>query len=120
MSSFMRPERGPLTEEERKPLEWLLANCSPDAKPSRSQIVDAVGKCTCGCYTLDLALADREQRKTMPSIILADFAGKTAEGIEVGAIVCARGRKISEPEIYGIASVNGPFNLPRIESLEQF
>jgi hypothetical protein len=122
MSRFIRPERRPLTEEERKLLEWLLANGSPDAKPYIAQIanVNVVGKCTCGCPTIDLALGDREQRKTAPSIILADFVGKTTEGIEVGVIVHAREGEISELEVYAIPDWKGPFNLPSIESLKQF
>jgi hypothetical protein len=122
MSRFIRPERRPLTEEEQKLLEWLLVNGSPEAKPYISQIanVNVVGKCTCGCPTIDLALGNREQRKTAPSIILADFTGKTPEGIEVGVIVHAREGEISELELYAIPDWKGPFNLPSIESLKQF
>ena len=122
MSSFIRPERRPLTEEERKLLEWLLANGSPEAKPYLSQIanVNVVGKCTCGCPTVDLALGGHEQRKTAPSIILADFVGKAPEGIEVGVIVHAREGEISELEVYAIPDWKGPFSLPTVESLKQF
>jgi hypothetical protein len=122
MSGFIRSERRPLTEEERKLLEWLLANGSPDAKPYLSQIanVNVVGKCTCGCPTIDLALGDCEQRKTAPSIILADFVGKTPEGVEVGVIVHAREGEISELEVYAIPDWQGPFKLPSVESLKQF
>ena len=122
MSSFIRPERRPLTEEERKLLEWLLTNGSPEAKPYLSQIanVNVVGKCTCGCPTIDLALGDRAQRKTAPSTILADFVGKSPEGVEVGVIVHAREREISELEVYAIPDWKGPFNLPSVESLKQF
>ena len=100
----------------------MLANGSPEAKPYISQIanVNVVGKCTCGCPTIDLALGNREQRKTAPSIILADFTGKTPEGIEVGVIVHAREGEISELELYAIPDWKGPFNLPSIESLKQF
>ena len=122
MSSFIRPERRPLTEEERKLLEWLLANGSPEANPYLSQIanVNVVGKCTCGCPTIDLALGDHEQRKTAPSIILADFVGKAPEGIEIGVIVHAREGEISELEVYAIPDWKGPFSLPTVESLKQF
>jgi hypothetical protein len=119
MPTFIRRERRPLTEEERILLEWLLANGSAEAKPYLSQIanVNVVGKCTCGCPTIDLALGDHEQRKTAPSIILADFVGKAPEGIEVGVILHAREGEISELEVYAIPDWTGPFNLPNIESL---
>jgi len=116
MSSFIRPERRPLTEEERKLLEWLLANGSPEAKPYLSQIanVNVVGKCTCGCPTVDLALGGHEQRKTAPSIILADFVVRTPEGIEVGVIVHAGEEEISELEFCARTDWKGPFNLPSV------
>ena len=122
MPSFIRRERRPLTEEERILLGWLLANGSPEAKPYLSQIanVNVVGKCTCGCPTIDLALGDHGQRKTAPSIILADFVGKAPEGIEVGVILHAREGEISELEVYAIPDWKGPFNLPTVESLKQF
>jgi hypothetical protein len=122
MSSFIQPERRPLTAEELKLLEWLLANGTPDAKPYISRIADVnvVGKCTCGCPTIDLASADHKQRKTGPSTILADFVGKSPEGIEVGVIVHAREGEISELEVYAIPDWKGPFSLPSVESLKQF
>ena len=122
MSSFIRPERRPLTDEERNLLGWLLANGSPDAEAYLSQIgnVNVVGKCTCGCPTLDLALGESEQRKTAPSLILADFVGTTPEGVEVGVVVHAREGEISELEVYAISDWKGPFNLPSVESLKPF
>jgi hypothetical protein len=121
MSGFIRPERRSLTEKEGTLLEWLLANGRPDAKPYRSQVanVNVVGRCTCGCPSIDLAVGEREQRKTAPSIILADFEGRTPEGVEVGVILHAREGEISELKVYAIPVVDGPFNLPSIESLKR-
>jgi len=122
MTIFIRPERRPLTKEEKTLLESLISNGNSGAKQYASQIVNVsvVGACTCGCPTVDLAVGDREQRKAAPSHILADFLGKTPDGIEVGVILHAREGEISELEIYPILDVNRPFNLPTIESLKQF
>lgn len=122
MTSFIRPERRPLTQEERTLLEWLIANGSADAKGYLPQLADlsVVGRCPCGCPTIDLALGDRYQRKTAPSKILADLVGTTPEGIEVGVILHAREGEISELEVYAIADVKQSFRLPTIESLKQF
>jgi hypothetical protein len=122
ISNFIRPERRPLTGEERKLLEWLLANGTPEARPYLSQVADVnvVGKCTCGCPTIDLARGESAQRKTAPSTILADFVGKSPEGVEVGVIVHAREGEISELEVYAIPNWEGPFSLPFVESLKQF
>ncbi len=122
MTIFIRPERRPLTKEEKTLLEWLISNGNSGAKQYASQIVNVsvVGACTCGCPAVDLAVGDREQRKAAPSHILADSLGKTPDGIEVGVILHAREGEISELEIYAILDVNRPFNLPTIESLKQF
>ena len=69
---------------------------------------------TCGCRTFDLALGGREQRKTAPSVILADFVGRTPEGIEVGVIVHAREEEISELEFCARPDWKGTFNLPSV------
>jgi predicted dithiol-disulfide oxidoreductase (DUF899 family) len=66
-----------------------------------------------------MATVDSEQQKTAPSHILADFVGKTPEGIEVGVILHAREGAISELEVYAMPDVTGPFSLPSIESLKQ-
>jgi hypothetical protein len=122
MTSFSKRERRPLTQEERTLLEWLIANGSEDDKTYSPQLADlgVVGTCTCGCPTIDLALRGRDQRKTAPSKILADFVGTTPEGIEVGVILHVREGEISELEVYPIANATGPFRLPTIESLKQF
>lgn len=120
-SEFYRPERRPLTNEERRLLECLIANGRPDAKQYASQIpgISVVGHCTCGCPTIDLAFGDNDQRKTAPSDLLADFEGRTPEGIQVGVILHARERAISELEVYAIDDVKGSFKLPTIESLKK-
>jgi len=122
MPNFIQPERRPLSEAELKLLEWLLNNGTSEAKPYISQIlsINVVGRCTCGCPSIDLALGDHKQRKTGASTILADFVGKSPEGGEVGVIVHARGGEISELEVYVIDDWNGLFGLPSIESLKQF
>jgi hypothetical protein len=121
MSKFIRPVRRPLNEEERILLEWLMANGNSDAQKYASQIADVsvVGTCTCGCPTIDLAIGECKQRRTAASHILADFVGKTPDGIEVGVILHAREGEISELEVYAIPDVSGPFSLPSIESLKQ-
>jgi hypothetical protein len=67
-----------------------------------------------------LAVGDGKHQKTEPSEILADFEGKTSDGIEVGVILHARVEQISELEVYAIPDVKEPFNLPIIESLKRF
>lgn len=120
MSQFSRTERRLLTKEERTLLEWLIANGTPEAQEYASQLADVVvvGGCTCGCPTIDLAVGESQARKTGPSRLLADFEGKTPEGVEVGVILHAREGQLSELEVYAIPNVEGSFSLPSIESLK--
>lgn len=120
MPPFTQVERRPLTKEERALLEWLIANGEPDAQQYASQLSElkVVGRCTCGCPSLDLAAGVREERTTGPSHVLADFDGITVEGVQVGVILHAREGQVSELEIYAIDDFKGSFNLPIIQSLK--
>jgi hypothetical protein len=115
-----RPEHRPLTDAERKLLEWLIAHGSQEAEkyaPQASQ-VRVVATCTCGCPTIDLATGDRDHRTVGGSLVIADFEGVTLEGIEVGVILHVRQDQLSELEVYAMPDVEGRFGLPTIESLK--
>lgn len=112
-----------LNPEERTLIEWLIANGAPQARAYTQQLtaLRVVGRCSCGCPTVDLALGDSQQNKTGPSQILADFIGATPEGIEVGVILHVRQDQISELEVYSLGTTDTTgrtFGLPRIESLK--
>jgi len=116
-----RPEDRPLTDEERTLLEWLIARGTHEAEEYASQVpqVRVVARCTCGCPTIDLAIGDRQHRTIGASQVLAEFEGITPEGIEVGVILHARQGQLSELEVYAMPDVDGPFRLPRLDSLKQ-
>jgi hypothetical protein len=120
MAPFTQVEHRPLTSEETNLLEWLIANGKPETQQYSSQLsqIRVVARCTCGCPTLDLALAGRSERSTGPSEILADFDGTTDEGVPVGVILHAREGEISELEVYAISDFAGKFGLPKIQSLK--
>jgi hypothetical protein len=103
-------------------LEWLLANGRPEAREYERQApsLRVVGRCSCGCPTIDLAIGERDQHTVCPSEILADFSGVTAEGIEVGVILHAREGQISELEVYSMTGEDRELGLPTIESLRTF
>lgn len=121
MAPLTQVEHRPLTAEEAMLLEWLIANGKPEAKrfSSRLSQIRVVARCTCGCPTLDLALAGQTERTTGPSEILADFDGTTDEGVPVGVILHAREDEISELEVYAINDFRGKFGLPKIQSLKK-
>jgi len=118
---FNRPERRPLSVEERSLLDWLIVNGNPGAEQFASQIAQlhVVGSCSCGCPSIDLAVGDREERTVGPSHVLADFDGISPEGIKAGVILHAREGQISELEVYAIEDVETPFSLPILSSLKK-
>jgi hypothetical protein len=121
MEPFTQVEHRPLATEESTLLDWLIANGNPEAQRYASQLgeVHVVGRCTCGCPSLDLELAGRTDRTTGPSEILADFDGTTDESVPVGVILHAREGQISELEVYAIGDFTGRFSLPEIPSLKK-
>ena len=114
---YRAPENRALTTDERILLEWLISNGSPDAAKYAPQIprVSVVSRCTCGCPTIDLAVDGKHEDG--PSELVADFVGKSPEGIQVGVILHCRGGQISELEVYAMGEVNGVFGLPCPDAL---
>lgn len=114
---YRLPERRPLSSEERVLLEWLVANGTPSASRYAAQIPRAsvVSRCGCGCPTIDLAVDGRET--VGASELIADFEGRSPEGICVGVILHAREGQLSELEVYPIDEVKGPFALPSLSTL---
>src|SRR5918997_2970762 len=98
--NFTVPEYRALTSEERRLLEWLIANGTSDASAYASQLpqVKVVARCTCGCPTLDLALGEKRFRTVGISTVLADAFGHSPEGVPVNVILHAREGEISELE----------------------
>jgi hypothetical protein len=117
-AKFFVPGVRPLTADERRLLEHLLLkHGTPAAAAYRTQLpyVTVVSHCSCGCPTIDLAVAGRAAAPG-PSTILADLDGSSPEGALVGVLVHGREELISELEVYSLAGEGG-FSLPRIEDL---
>jgi hypothetical protein len=113
------PENRRLSAQERELLDWLMSNGTPEAANYVSQIDElrVIGRCKCGCPTVDFGLGDPPRGTTGGSQILADFYGITPEGIAVGVILHAREGQVSEMEIYSTAGYERPFGLPAISTL---
>jgi len=112
-------EERPLSDDERLLLTWLIEHGTPEAREFALQIERArvVGRCRCGCPTIDLGIDGVKTRTVGASQILADFRGWTPEGHSVGVILHAREGKLSELEVFSVADLEGEFSLPSIESL---
>jgi hypothetical protein len=110
-------EKRALTVEERQLVEWLIEHGIPEAKLYSPQLpgLHVVSRCSCGCPTVDFAVEGSEVSAVGPSHILADFMGKTPDGIDAGVILHGREGKISELEVYPLHQT--PALLPKIETL---
>lgn len=118
----MITENRALSAKERTLLDWLVNNGSPEAIHYLPQLseVRVVGRCKCGCPSIDLGIAGASAATSGPSQIIADFLGETPDGLRVGVILHAREGKLSELEVYGLSGDEGSFTLPLLESLKPF
>jgi hypothetical protein len=115
-------EDRPLTPEERTLLEWLIEHGKPEARDFTTQLqgIRVVGRCRCGCPTIDLGVEGAKEATTGASQILADFVGQTPEGWQVGVLLHVRSCKLSELEVYNLSEHEGAYSLPTIASLKPF
>ncbi len=117
--SFIIPEHRDLTREERRLLEWLIANGHTDATAFAAQIPQArvVARCKCGCPTLDLAVGGKTSRTIGASTILADAYGHSPEGVPVNVTLHAREGELSELEVISMDDTD-VFGMPTPEALQ--
>jgi hypothetical protein len=122
------PESRPLTDAEHALLRWLLtrgaAITGTDAGLAAAFLpqlgsVRVVGRCGCGCPTVDLALAAAELAVGGASATLADVEGRSPEGTEIGVILRAADGRLCELELYA-RDGRVPFSIPGAEELQSF
>jgi hypothetical protein len=115
------PDPRPLTDWERRLLGELLRHGTRAADPYARQLpqVTVVSRCSCGCPTLDLAVAGRSASLASPSTILAAAGGVSPEGVPFEITVHGREGIISELEVYALTG-DVPFTLPEIANIEFF
>ena len=106
------------TEDERRLVEWLIANSSTDSLKYANQIpqLRIVNRCPCGCPSVDFAIANRSRFGFSEVIARAD--GRTPEGTPVWATLHSRQGEIAELEVYPLACHAGVLGLPKLESLK--
>jgi hypothetical protein len=114
------PERRELSPAERRLLEWLLANGTPEASFYVAQLplLKVVSRCACGCPSIDLVAGGKGSRTIGASTIIADAMGRSPEGALVGVSVHVREGEISELEVYSPDGEAEVFTLPKPEMLK--
>lgn len=107
-----------LTATESDLLAWVVEHSADDPHPFLTQIPNlrVVGRCSCGCPTIELALSRRPHPREIVAQLVAEADGNSPEGIPVGVLVFAKDGVLSELEVYS-RSGEGPFSLPSPDAL---
>src|SRR3954471_9388442 len=113
----MSQQTRPLSQTEAELVRYLLTHFD-DAIPYFHQLADLkiVGTCGCGCPSIDF-LPDSPEGKSLP---IADFSGKTSDGVEVGGMLWIREGRLSSLEVYQYGSEPSTFGLPTVASIRPF
>ena len=116
-------EDRPLSSDERLLAEHLLKHAGvPDADTFIPQLdhLRVVGKCSCGCPTVDLAVPSELRVQRPPGErLIADAIGRV-NGKVVGAMIFQNDGLLSLLEVYRLEDFSDePFGLPALETIER-
>jgi hypothetical protein len=114
-------ENRPLSAQERKLAEWMLAQSAGGLEYSAQlQSAWVVARCPCGCASVDFAIAGQRPEISDPMRIVADFIFDTAEGHLCGVFLFAKGKLLAGLEVYSIDGNTDPVALPEPAILRPF
>ncbi len=111
----------PLSAHERVIAEWLLNNASNTARAFLPQLDHArvVGRCSCGCPTVDLKVAEGTPPAIPQDNPIGDAVGEV-DGNMVGVMMFQRGGYLTCLEVYDLSDIEHPYPLPDPASLRRF
>jgi hypothetical protein len=119
MSEDLRAKiRRDLNSAERDLLRWVLKRSAAEPERYLEQIprLRVVGRCGCGCPTVDLALEGQPHSRDAVARLIAEAEGQSPEGISVGVLVFAKDEVLSVLEVYSVAG-DALFSLPSPDAL---
>jgi hypothetical protein len=110
----------PLTPEELKLLNWLLANGLPEARSFASQVekLRATRWCDCGCPSISLHVEEGVPLGASSLSLISDVLGKTPAGKKIGVLLFQKGGRLSILEVYSLDVIEGDWGFPVYESLQ--
>jgi hypothetical protein len=113
------PERRALTAHERSLVRWLLEHGEPEAHAFLLQLADAIviGRCSCGCATIDFGVGERHAPTTDPMGILADYIWRDHQSHVFGVFVFEREGLLAGLEVYSVDGLADATQLPQPEQL---
>ena len=106
----------PLTVDEHDLIEALLGAVRSGVGRYIGQLesVEVIGRCRCGCPSIDLATTGLQQDGRAVPLVLAD--AESPEGVPVGVILWVRNGRLSGLEVHPWEA-SGFFRLPCPETL---
>ena len=110
------PEQRALTGEERDLIFWLLEHGERDSRSFLPQLAEAtvIGRCPCGCVSIDLAVGGRIPPDGAGMDILSDYVWREGD-LPFGIFVFAHGGILAGLDVY---SFTDPVTkLPEIKQL---
>ncbi len=113
------PSDRELTAEERDLLRWLLAHGRADAEHYLPQVerVKVVGRCSCGCPSIDLAVGGVGPDRAAGMVSLSDWLWPTPEGPLFGIVLFAIAGRLACLEAWSVDGLATPPHWPRPEQL---
>jgi hypothetical protein len=112
----------PLTAEEIALTIWLLQYGEAKAERFLEHVPRArvVGRCPCGCASIDFAIAGQRAPACTGLDVLSDYQWRGSQGELFGVFVFARGNLLSGLEVWSIDGRATPTSLPNASELEPF
>jgi hypothetical protein len=112
-------EDRPLSAEEVALAGWLLEHGAPSASRYLADLAQArvVGRCGCGCASVDFAVSGEEAHAAAGLEVLADFQWSDSEGRAAGVFVFARANRLAGLEVWPLHPAADISRLPRPEQL---
>jgi len=107
-------EPRPLERAEEELLVWLLKNGKADADQFIDQVprLEVVGKCGCGCASIDFAIRGKPKTKSGGLHILSDYQWKDSSENIFGVFAVSKENEIAGIEVWSIDGNETPTHLP--------
>jgi hypothetical protein len=114
------PEDRLLSAHETALVRWMLEQSTAAAAKFLPQLAEArvVGRCYCGCASVDFAVSGVVPPPGNGIGILADFEYRTDEGHLCGVFVFERAGLLAGLEVWSVDGLSTPTTLPAVEQLQ--
>ena len=118
-SSTTIEEDRALTAEEQTLVRWLLEHGERHAPAFISQLADArvIGRCPCGCASIDFSVAGVRPPTAGGIDILSDYCWQDTSGHRFGAFVFSRNGRLAGLDLWSVDGVATATYLPHPDQL---